>query len=330
MAHDCCGQVNMWDIRWATKPVHTFDTGQRSVLRVQFSPRRSGVIASLAADSSVFEIFTVNEFFNGHVAQTERMNARAFLDDARMKDQYDDDRMALLSVPPPPGIRIWTDQATTVPPPAAAAEPHTAFMWVPPVVSSKTGCRQQLVSSTTSGALHTTGLPLPYIGLTNCRGDVAIANNWSKLQSALPATDLEMDMLHVAVPEIHEVVVLDKTSRQSHSTQSTSAGTRGSKLALPAASAAMSASASLSSVQHAGQQPSNSNSGLLARRHQAARHNSADGDSRAAQLRERIRTMNLGLNGGAGGGSAPTASGDPGGKGLSPRMYERLVAGEIT
>ncbi|KAJ2339841.1 hypothetical protein GGF43_006548, partial [Coemansia sp. RSA 2618] len=241
MAHDRNGLVNMWDIRWATKPVHSFDTGQTEVARMQFSPRRSGVIASLAADSSVFEIIDIKEFFNGRVAQNERLDARAFLDDARMKDHYDNDRTALLSVPPPVGIRIWDDHMTTAPPKLAAAEPHTAFLWVPPVVSSKTRCRHQLVSSTAGGALHTTALPLPYVGLTNCRGDIAVSNNWCRLQSALPATEQEMDMLHMAVPEIHEVV-LDKSSRQSHSTQSAAvAGARGSRLTLSAASAAISA-----------------------------------------------------------------------------------------
>ncbi|KAJ2142040.1 hypothetical protein IW136_002074 [Coemansia sp. RSA 678] len=328
MAHDRSGLVNMWDIRWATKPVHTFNTGQKTVQRMQFSPRRSGVIASLAADSSVFEIIDIKEFFNGRVAQNERLDARVFLDDARMKDHYDDDdRMALLSTPPPEGIRIWADQTTTVLPPAAIAELHTAFLWVPPAISARTRCHHQLVSSTASGALHTTALPLPYIGVTNCRGDMTISNNWSKLLSTLPNTEQEMDLLHMAVPEIHEVV-LDKSSRQSHSTQSTTAGARGSRLALPVVSAAISASASLSSVQHVGYQQGSSG-GLLARRHKAARQNSADGDLRATQLRDRLRTMNLGLgSSGAGAQSAPT--GESGAKLPSPHTYERATTDMIT
>ncbi|KAJ1751241.1 hypothetical protein LPJ55_001749 [Coemansia sp. RSA 990] len=324
MAHDRRGLVNMWDIRWATTPVHTFNTGQKNVLSMQFSPRHSGMVASLAADSNVFEIISINELLNGRIVQNQRLDARAFLDDARMKDHYDDDHMALLSTPPPRGIHVWTHQASTVPPPAAAAasEPHTAFMWVPAAVSSVTRAREQLISCTASGALHVTRLPQPYVSTTNCRGDMAMSNNWSRLQNALPATKLEMDILHGAVSEIHEVV-LDKSSRQSHSTQASAAGSK-SGLARTTASAGVSTTPSLSSVHQANQQQNGS--GLLARRHQAARQNSSEGDTRTVQLRERLRTMNLGLS-----SSTQTAGPTDGGLRMVPAdLREQLAAGAVT
>ncbi|KAJ2852607.1 hypothetical protein IWW36_000236 [Coemansia brasiliensis] len=323
MAHDRRGLVNMWDIRWATTPVHTFNTGQKNVLNMQFSPRHSGMVASLEADSNVFEIVSINELLNGRIMQNQRLDARAFLDDARMKDHYDDDHMALLSTPPPRGIRVWTHQASTVPPPASASEPHTAFMWVPAVVSNATRAREQLISSTASGTLHVTRLPQPYVSTINCRGDMAMSNNWSRLQNALPASKLEMDILHGAISEIHEVV-LDKSSRQSHSTQASTAGLKSGLARTAAASAGVSTTPSLSSVQQANQ-PQNG-SGLLARRHQAARQNPSEGDTRAAQLRERLRTMNLGLSS----STQTMASTDAGLKMLPADLRERLAAGAVT
>ncbi|KAJ2805688.1 hypothetical protein H4R20_001986 [Coemansia guatemalensis] len=298
MAHDRCGVVNMWDIRWATKPVHTFNTGQREILSMQFSPRRRGVIASLAADSGTFDIFTISEFFNDKVAPTERLNPKAFLDDARLKDQHGDDRMAGLSAPPPSGLRISTDKSKTVPLSMESTELHKAFLWIPPMVSSRTLCDKQLLSVTKHSPLHMTALPCPHVGVLNCRGDFAIGNNWSRLRSTRPTTDLEMDMLHIAVPEITELV-LDASGRQSHTTQATAAGTKGGSFSLPATSAAVSTSASLSSVQQSNQLQSSAGSGLLARRQQAARLHAPDGDLRAGQLQERLKSMSVGPNGGS-------------------------------
>ncbi|KAJ2162648.1 hypothetical protein GGF46_000521 [Coemansia sp. RSA 552] len=324
MAHDRSGIANMWDIRWAVKPIHTFSTGQQEMLHMEFSPRRSGVIASLGADSSDFAIFTVNEFIDGRASQTDRADARSFLGSTNPRERYSIDRSALISAaaapPPQSHLHTWTERQTTVPLRAELSEPYTAFLWVPPIVSSRTMCREQLVSCGVSGALHTTALPFARISAVNCRGDMAISNNWSQLQGALPSTDLEMDMLHIAAPELHEVV-LERSNRHSHA-QAGSTGAKGSRISLTAASAGLSASASLSSVQQQLQQ-SNSASGLLARRHQAARQNSTDSDTRAVQLRERLRTMNLGL------GHEQTMS-DTGGKPTSPQLQEQMAGAIIS
>ncbi|KAJ1731418.1 hypothetical protein LPJ61_002546 [Coemansia biformis] len=315
MAHDRCGTVNMWDIRWATKPTYTFNTGQRAVLSMQFSPRRSGTVALLAADSDTFDIYTLGEFFNGRAAQSEQLNPSAILDSAWTKDQYSDDRVASMSAPPPPGLHLWTDHAATVPLPPGLSEPHTAFLWVPPSVSGKTRCSKQLISSGKSSALYATALPVPRIGVTNCHGHLAISNNWSKLQGALPATNLQMDLLHIAVPEMCEIV-LDK-NRLSHSMRATAGA---------AASAQISMSASLSSMQHMAQQPSVSGSGIIARRHQAAHSTSADGDPKVAHLRDRLRAMNPG----AGEGPASVSVAEAGVKWLSSQLGEQLLAGSIS
>ncbi|KAJ2617614.1 hypothetical protein H4S08_000255 [Coemansia sp. RSA 1365] len=298
MAHDRCGTVNMWDIRWATKPIHTFNTGQRDILNIQYSPRSRGIIASLAADSRTFDIFMISEFFNDKVAPIERLNPQTFLDDARSKDQQGDDRMAGLSASPPSGLNILAEKNTTISLSMGPTELHKAFLWIPPIVSSRTLCDKQLISFTNRDLLHMTALPFPRVGALNCRGDFAVGNNWSRLRSTRPTTDLEMDMLHIAVPEISELA-LDASERQSHTTQATAAGTKGGSFSLPATSAAVSTSASLSSAHHSHQLQSSTGSGLLARRQQAARLNVVEGDLRASQLQERLKAMSLGSNSGS-------------------------------
>ncbi|KAJ2077525.1 hypothetical protein H4R24_005080 [Coemansia sp. RSA 988] len=322
MAHDRCGVVNMWDIRWATKPVHTFNTGQREIVNMQFSPRRRGVIASLAADSSTFDIFTISEFFNEKVAPIEHLNPQAFLNDARLKDRHGDDRMAGLSAPPPSSLSILTEKNTTVPLTMHSTELHKAFLWMPPAVSSRTLYDKQLVSVTNCSPLHMSALPFPRVGALNCRGDFAIGNNWSRLRSTRPTTDLEMDMLHIAVPEISELV-LDASGRQSHTTQATAAGTKGDSFSLPATSAAVSTSASLSSVQQSNQLQSSTGSGLLARRQQAARLHAADGDLRTGQLQERLKAVSVGPYGG------PLAS-ETGVKVAPALLCEGMAAGSFS
>ncbi|KAJ2759376.1 hypothetical protein IWQ56_005755, partial [Coemansia nantahalensis] len=329
MAHDRCGTVNVWDVRWATKPAYTLNTGQRSVLSMQYSPRCSGMVASLAADSGVFDVFSIGEFFNGRAVQSERLSPSAILDNAWVKGQYSDDRMASLSAPPPAQLQFCTDRASTAPRPSGLAEPHMAFLWMTPAATARTRCSRQLVSCGSSGALYATGLPGPRVGVANCHGDLAIANNWSRLLGALPATPQEMDMLHVAVPEMSEIA-LDQ-NRMSHSARVAMGGAKGGGggggggLSAPAVSAQLSASASLLSMHHTGQPPSAAGGGVLGRRHHAARGGSlAGGEPWIAQLRERVRGLNLG----PGEGQAAADSGCS--KWLSPQRCEQLLAGSIS
>ncbi|KAI9502830.1 hypothetical protein GGI25_002607 [Coemansia spiralis] len=295
MAHDRCGFVNMWDIRWASKPLYSFTLGKnKSILRMEYSPRRSGMIGVLTENSSILDIYSVGEFSDGKIPELKPLDATAFLDDAQMKEHYDDYRSSLISELEPQNVHIWTSHTYAPVSVSDDAEPSSMFLWVPPATSSKTLVRQQLITCSDNGVLYASSLPMSLVADFSSRGDVAVSNNWSKLLGAQPKSDAEMAVLHMQTPELRELV-LDKPAKHNNSAN---AAINGAASTTPQTTGATPAPTSVPLVQL--QQIQSGGNGLLARRQQAARQQAANGsEAKVAQLGERIKTMNLGISSGA-------------------------------
>ncbi|KAJ1790544.1 hypothetical protein LPJ59_005148, partial [Coemansia sp. RSA 2399] len=309
MAHDRHGFVNVWDIRNASRPLYSFNMGKgRSVVHVAYSPRRSGMIAALAANSTVLDIYSISEFPEGRVVEAKPLDATAFLDDARMKDHYENYRSAVVSGAELQDIRVWMDHTNATASTCGATEPSSAFLWVPPTVSSKTLTRQQLITCSENGILCSSSLPMKIVADFSGRGDVAVSNNWSKLLGVESKTDADMEAMHMQTSEFR-VLILDKRGRHSNasSTVMSNTTTNGGGMTSVATatpgivdvSVDQSAHASTVNMASTGAayqsqlQLQGSNS-LLARRQQAARQQSASrSDANVAQLGERINTMSL-------------------------------------
>ncbi|KAJ2637747.1 hypothetical protein GGF44_002900, partial [Coemansia sp. RSA 1694] len=208
LAHDRRGTAHMWDLRWATRPLHTLALGAHST-RVRFSTRQSGMIAAVGGGSNVVSVFSINEHSEG-VQSTGRLSARAFLDDSHAKDHYDEDQSALFAQPPPAGLHVWSERSTTVP----AGSPAVEFVWVPPAASHASQCSDQLITCSATGMLLGRALPISRAVALNCRGDVAAATNWRGIYAD---TDAEMAALHAKVPEVCELTGLP--SRQQNQGQ---------------------------------------------------------------------------------------------------------------
>ncbi|KAJ1666924.1 hypothetical protein EV178_001838 [Coemansia sp. RSA 1646] len=317
MAHDRHGFVNMWDIRCASRPLYSFSMGtDRSIVRVAYSPRRSGMVAALAANSTVLDIYSISEFPEGRVVEAKPLDATSFLDDARMKDHYEDYRSAAVSEVELQDVHVWMDHTNATTSICGETEADSAFLWVPPSVSSKTLTRQQLIVCTDNGIVCSSSLPTKLVADFSGRGDVAISNNWIKLLGVDPKTDADMEMIHLQTSEFRELI-LDKRGRHSSTgnttmsnTTTTGGGVGGMASAAPATpglvgtSVGPTAHASIVNIASTGtayqsqsQSEIQGSSSLLARRQQAARQQVAGTqNTNVAQLGERIKAMSLGFS----------------------------------
>ncbi|KAJ2693679.1 hypothetical protein GGH99_001043 [Coemansia sp. RSA 1285] len=313
MAHDRQGLVNMWDIRCASRALYSFTLGKdTSIVQVAYSPRRSGTIAALAANSNILDIYSISEFTNGQILEADALNTTMFLEDARMKDHYDEYRSAAVSDGEPRNVHAWMDHTHAAMPSENGIEPSSTFLWVPPTISCKTLSHQQIITCSDTGVLSSSALPMKLVADFSSRGDVAISNNWTKLFGSNPRTDIEMEELHIQTPEFRELI-LDKHGRQStaSSTNMSNTATNGGVVSVATAtpgildaSVGLNTHASAFNMASTGttiqpQQQQGSNNGLLARRQQAAIHQAASSsDANVAQLGERIKAMSLGLSAG--------------------------------
>ncbi|KAF9979599.1 hypothetical protein BGZ65_006300, partial [Modicella reniformis] len=57
------GNISIWDIRKASQPILSFDTGPQKapLIRIQFNPKRSGLIASLTKEASCMKVWDIQE-----------------------------------------------------------------------------------------------------------------------------------------------------------------------------------------------------------------------------------------------------------------------------
>ncbi|KAJ2552048.1 hypothetical protein EV175_003462, partial [Coemansia sp. RSA 1933] len=317
MAHNRQGFVNMWDIRSASRPLYSFSMGKgKSIAHVAYSPRRSGMIAALAENSSVLDIYSISEFSEGMVAEARPPDATAFLDDARMKDRYEDYRSADVSEAELQNVHVWMDHTVATASTCGETEPSSVFLWVPPSVSSKTLARQQLITCSESGILRNSSLPMKIVADFSGRGDVAISNNWSKLLGVELKTDGDMETMHMQTSEFRELIT-DKRGRHSKASstvmsRSTATGGGGGMASAATATPGIasvsivpSAQASTVNIANAetayqSQSQLQGSSGLLARRQQAARQRASDSsNTNVAQLSERTSAMDFGVSAGS-------------------------------
>ncbi|KAJ2001823.1 hypothetical protein H4R26_003922 [Coemansia thaxteri] len=188
MAHDGRGTANLWDIRWALRPVHTLDMGS-STARVRYSPRRRGQIAAAARDGGVVRVFSVHEYADGKEAQVAagvaaRRTARSILEEARARDRYDEDRAVQQGQAPPDGLRVWAEGAAT-----ARGPPVADFLWVPALATDASLCQHQLVTCSRNGTLTGRALPMARVAALSCRGDVAVLGRWGEVRELTSARD---------------------------------------------------------------------------------------------------------------------------------------------
>ncbi|KAJ2227276.1 hypothetical protein IWW45_007106 [Coemansia sp. RSA 485] len=203
LAHDGRGRVGMWDLRWPADALHLASVGNGgAVQRVALSPRRRGVLAAMAGGA--IEVLHVSEFVDGRPGAASA-SARAVLEDARMRDHFEDERP---SAAPPAGLRVWTERAAAVALPSGMTE----FVWVPPAASAATARAEQLLTSGADGGVLASTLPQPRVADFSCRGDAAVATNWSSLVGAAATSEAEMAALRVAAAEVRELVASTDTS----------------------------------------------------------------------------------------------------------------------
>ncbi|KAF9434733.1 hypothetical protein BGZ76_007530 [Entomortierella beljakovae] len=57
------GNISLWDLRKPTQPILSFDTGPQKLplVRIQFNPQRSGLLATLTKDASCIKIWDIQE-----------------------------------------------------------------------------------------------------------------------------------------------------------------------------------------------------------------------------------------------------------------------------
>ncbi|KAJ2853372.1 U4/U6-U5 snRNP complex subunit prp31, partial [Coemansia erecta] len=197
LAHDRRGRVGMWDLRWPPEALHTATIGDGSdVLRVAYSPRRRGVIAAMTGGS--IEVLRVSEFIEGRPGNANA-SARAVLEEACMRDHFDDERP---SAAPPVGLCVWTERVASI----GAGSSQSSLLWVPPAASAAAARAEQLVTCGADGTVRASTLPVPRMAEFSCRGDLAVATNWSSLLGATVGSEAEMAALHVAAAEVRELV----------------------------------------------------------------------------------------------------------------------------
>lgn len=76
------GNISIWDIRKTSQPILSFDTGlQKSpLIRIQFNPKRSGLIASLTKDASCLMMWDIQEGTVGGLKSIARMDSSHHLE----------------------------------------------------------------------------------------------------------------------------------------------------------------------------------------------------------------------------------------------------------
>ncbi|KAF9174790.1 hypothetical protein BGX20_009785 [Mortierella sp. AD010] len=71
------GNISIWDIRKPTQPILSFDAGPQkyALVRIQFNPQRSGIIASLTKEASCLKIWDIQEGTIGVPRSVTRMDS---------------------------------------------------------------------------------------------------------------------------------------------------------------------------------------------------------------------------------------------------------------
>ncbi|KAI1320079.1 hypothetical protein EDD11_002051 [Mortierella claussenii] len=76
------GNIQIWDIRKPSQPILTFDTGPQKapLVRIQFNPQRSGLIASLTKEASCLKVWDIQEGTVRVPRSVSRMDSNHTLD----------------------------------------------------------------------------------------------------------------------------------------------------------------------------------------------------------------------------------------------------------
>ncbi|KAF9996997.1 hypothetical protein BGZ79_009266 [Entomortierella chlamydospora] len=71
------GHISIWDIRKSAQPILSFDAGPQkfALVRIQFNPQRSGIIASLTKDASYLKVWDIQEGTIGVPRSVSRMDS---------------------------------------------------------------------------------------------------------------------------------------------------------------------------------------------------------------------------------------------------------------
>ncbi|KAJ2777139.1 hypothetical protein GGI15_004608 [Coemansia interrupta] len=203
LAHDGCGRIGMWDLRWPARALHVAEVAVGRVQRVQYSPRRRGVVAALGGEGRV-AVLGVSEFVDGRPGSAGVASAAGALEEARAREHWgeaDGDAAAVA----PAGLRVWSEHVAAV---DAGAAHAGAFVWVPAAASQAAGRPEQLAVCGPGGA-RVLGLPTPLMAAFSCRGDLAVSTNWRALRGVAAASDAEMLALHAASAEVRELPAVD-------------------------------------------------------------------------------------------------------------------------
>ncbi|KAF9363112.1 hypothetical protein BGX34_004832 [Mortierella sp. NVP85] len=159
------GNISIWDIRKTSQPILSFDTGlQKSpLIRIQFNPKRSGLIASLTKDASCLMMWDIQEGTVGGLKSIARMDSSHHLESSMQQGSgnpgsllsrsHDRDGLHTvresISDESEVGVPIlWKSRRTK-----SSSKSLQSFAWIPTIISnSKSG----LISINKESLIETT------------------------------------------------------------------------------------------------------------------------------------------------------------------------------